>query len=118
MEGGQVPIVFHLGDHDPSGLHARPAARFVQTASRFRSTVTIIHGPREANGKSLLSLLGLALREGSEITLRADGDDAAAALTALTTELAPIVATFASAEQFEYGLERLLRGIRGDLAPG
>jgi TetR/AcrR family transcriptional regulator, tetracycline repressor protein len=36
----------------------------------------------------------------------------------LTTELAPIVATFASAEQFEYGLERLLRGIRGDLAPG
>jgi phosphocarrier protein HPr len=76
---------------DPSGLHARPAARFVQTASRFRSAVTIIHGPREANAKSLLSLLGLALREGSEITLRADGDDAAAALTALTTELAPFV---------------------------
>jgi phosphotransferase system HPr (HPr) family protein len=76
---------------DPSGLHARPAARFVQTASRFRSTVTIIHGLREANAKSLLSLLGLALREGSEITLRADGDDAAAALTALTTELAPFV---------------------------
>ena len=76
---------------DPSGLHARPAARFVQTASRFRSTVTIIHGPREANAKSLLSLLGLALREGSEITLRADVDDAAAAHTALTTELAPFV---------------------------
>src|SRR5258705_3224700 len=76
---------------DPSGLHARPAARFVQTASRFRSTVTIVHGSREANAKSLLSLLGLALREGSEITLRADGDDADAALAALTIEIAPFV---------------------------
>jgi TetR/AcrR family tetracycline transcriptional repressor len=36
----------------------------------------------------------------------------------LTAELAPVVATFASAEQFEYGLERLLRGIRTDLASG
>jgi phosphotransferase system HPr (HPr) family protein len=63
----------------------------VQTASRFRSTVTVSHGPKEANAKSLLSLLGLALREGSEIALRADGDDADAALAALTTELAPFV---------------------------
>jgi phosphotransferase system HPr (HPr) family protein len=76
---------------DLAGLHARPAARFVQTASRFRSTVTIAHGSREASAKSLLSLLGLALRQGSEIVLRADGDDADAALTALTTELAPFV---------------------------
>jgi phosphotransferase system HPr (HPr) family protein len=76
---------------DPAGLHARPAARFVQTASRFHSTVAIVHGTREANAKSLLSLLGLALRQGSEIVLRAEGDDADAALAALTTELAPFV---------------------------
>jgi phosphocarrier protein HPr len=76
---------------DPSGLHARPAARFVQTASRFRSTVTITHGTKEASAKSLLSLLGLALRQGSEIALRADGEDADAALAALTTELARFV---------------------------
>ena len=76
---------------DPAGLHARPAARFVQTASRFHSTVAIVHGAREANAKSLLSLLGLALRQGSEIALRADGEDADAALAALTTELAPFV---------------------------
>ena len=76
---------------DPAGLHARPAARFVQTASRFRSTITIEHGTREASAKSLLSLLGLALRQGSEIALCADGDDADAALTALTAELAPFV---------------------------
>jgi phosphotransferase system HPr (HPr) family protein len=76
---------------DPSGLHARPAARFVQTASRFRCAVTIAHGTKEANAKSLLSLLGLALRQGSEIALRADGDDADAALAALTIELAPFV---------------------------
>lgn len=76
---------------DPSGLHARPAARFVQTASRYRSTVVIVHGAREANAKSLLSLLGLALRQGSEISLRAEGVDAEPALAALTTELAPFV---------------------------
>lgn len=89
---------------DPSGLHARPAARFVQTASRFRSTVTIIHGPREANAKSLLSLLGLALREGSEIALRADGEDADAALAALTSELAPFVKRIGTTTQIIGGV--------------
>jgi phosphocarrier protein HPr len=89
---------------DPSGLHARPAARFVQTASRFRSTVTIIHGTRQANAKSLLSLLGLALREGSEITLRADGEDADAALAALTSELAPFVKRIGTATQIIGGV--------------
>ncbi len=89
---------------DPSGLHARPAARFVQTASRFRSAVTIVHGPREANAKSLLSLLGLALREGSEIALRVDGEDADAALTALTTELAPFVRRIGTTRQIIGGV--------------
>jgi phosphotransferase system HPr (HPr) family protein len=89
---------------DPSGLHARPAARFVQTASRFHSTVTIIHGTREANAKSLLSLLGLALRDGSEIALRADGEDADAALAALTTELAPFVRRIGTTTQIIGGV--------------
>jgi phosphocarrier protein len=76
---------------DPSGLHARPAARFVQVASRFASRVAVVHDGREADAKSLLSLLGLGLRPGTELTLRADGPDSAAAVAALAHELAPYV---------------------------
>ena len=74
---------------DPSGLHTRPAARFVQVASRFESRISIRQGDREADAKSLVSLLGLTVRPASEITLVADGPDADAALAALTTELGP-----------------------------
>lgn len=76
---------------DPTGLHARPAARFVQAASRFRSRIAVETGGQEADAKSLLSLLGLAVRSGSEIVLRAEGDDATGALDELSRELAPYV---------------------------
>lgn len=77
---------------DPSGLHTRPAARFVQVASRFASRIVIRHGDRAADAKSLIGLLGLTVRPDSEITLEADGPDAAAALAALVEELAPYAA--------------------------
>ena len=76
---------------DPSGLHARPAARFVQAASRFSSTIVIRHDGREADAKSLIALLGLTIRPSSEVVLVADGPDADAALAALAAELAPYV---------------------------
>jgi phosphotransferase system HPr (HPr) family protein len=76
---------------DPSGLHARPAARFVQAASRFSSRIVIREDGREADAKSLIALLGLTIRPSSEITLAADGPDADEALAALATELAPYV---------------------------
>ena len=47
---------------DQSGLHARPAARFVQAASRFASRIVIRNGEREADAKSLISLLGLTVK--------------------------------------------------------
>jgi phosphotransferase system HPr (HPr) family protein len=74
---------------DPAGLHARPAARFVQAASRFESRIVIRHGGHEADAKSLIALLGLAIRPLTEIVLSADGPDAEAAIAALTSELAP-----------------------------
>jgi phosphocarrier protein len=80
---------------DPSGLHARPAARFVQAASRFASRIAIRHDGREADAKSLIALLGLTIRPSSEITLTADGPDADEALAALTAELTPYVAAAA-----------------------
>jgi phosphocarrier protein len=80
---------------DPSGLHARPAARFVQAASRFSSRIAIRHDGREADAKSLIALLGLTIRPSSEITLTADGPDADEALVALAAELTPYVAAAA-----------------------
>lgn len=76
---------------DPSGLHARPAARFVQAATRFTSRVVIRDNGREADAKSLVALLGLTIRPSTLITLAADGPDADEALSALAAELAPYV---------------------------
>jgi phosphocarrier protein HPr len=78
---------------DPAGLHARPAARFVQVASRFTSTVRIRLGDRTADAKSLIAVLGLTIRPGTEIVLVTDGSDADAALDALTAELGPYLTT-------------------------
>ena len=78
---------------DPAGLHARPAARFVQVASRFASSVTIRLGDRTADAKSLIAVLGLTIRPSSEIVLATDGPDADSALDALTAELGPYLAT-------------------------
>jgi phosphotransferase system HPr (HPr) family protein len=79
----------HLVVKDPAGLHARPAAKFVQAASRFESRIVIRQGDREADAKSLIAILGLTIRPSSEIVLAADGPDAEAALDGLAAELAP-----------------------------
>jgi phosphotransferase system HPr (HPr) family protein len=76
---------------DQSGLHARPAARFVQAASRFASRIKIRNGEREADAKSLTSLLGLAVKLSNVITVAAEGVDADAALASLTAELSAYV---------------------------
>src|SRR5205814_1447769 len=58
-----------------TGLHARPAGLFVETAARFRSTIKVVKGTGEADGRSLLSLMLLEATAGSEITIQAVGED-------------------------------------------
>jgi phosphotransferase system HPr (HPr) family protein len=70
---------------DDVDLHARPAANFVRTAMRFTAKVFVCAGEKEADAKSLLSVLALGARRGTIIRLRAEGDDAAAAIAALAT---------------------------------
>lgn len=72
---------------DPLGLHARPAAQFVEKARTFTSDLTIDKGGRKGNCKSLLSVLGLGISQGTEITLTATGDDEQGALEALLAVL-------------------------------
>ncbi len=56
------------------GLHARPAAEFVKTASRFKCTIQLAKQEGEwVNGKSVLGLLTLAVEQGDTLLLRIDG---------------------------------------------
>jgi phosphocarrier protein len=68
---------------NPLGVHARPAALIVQTASRFACEIFLIKDGRRVNGKSMLGVMTLAAEMGSTVTIQADGSDEDAALTAI-----------------------------------
>jgi phosphocarrier protein HPr len=61
---------------NPQGLHARPAALFVQIVSKYNSTVTISKDGERVNGKSIMGILTLGAQQGSTVRIEADGDDA------------------------------------------
>jgi phosphocarrier protein len=65
------------------GLHARPAALFVQIANKFDCRITVRHDDEEVNGKSIMGILMLGAEKDSLIVIEADGDDAEAALAEL-----------------------------------
>lgn len=58
------------------GLHARPAAIFVQIANKYESEITVRKGVDEVNGKSIMGILTLAAGKGSAIFIKAEGPDA------------------------------------------
>ncbi len=66
------------------GLHARAAARFVQTASRFRSRISLSKDGRSVDAKSILGILMLAGAQGDRLVLSAQGDDEKEAVEALS----------------------------------
>ena len=74
----------NLTVQSPHGLHARPAVEFVKAAQQFQSTVTVIKDGREANAKSLVSLLALGINQGSVINIQADGPDETVAVQTLS----------------------------------
>lgn len=69
------------------GLHARPAALFVEIASKYDADVKIIKDDVEVNGKSIMGLLILAAEKGNEIILRSNGKDEADLIQALVALL-------------------------------
>ncbi len=66
-----------------SGLHARPAAIFVQRAKGFRSKITLTKNEKTADAKSILAILTLGAEQGDQVSLKADGEDAEVAVDKL-----------------------------------
>jgi phosphocarrier protein HPr len=77
---------------NPQGMHMRPWTAFAILAGRFRSTVTVHCNGRTADGKGVLDLMLLVAEQGSELTIEADGPDAAEALDALSALVAAVPA--------------------------
>ena len=69
---------------NPQGLHARPVDLFTKLANRFESEIKVTKEDKHVDGKSILDVLTLAAEQGTQLTIEANGDDAAAAISALT----------------------------------
>jgi len=67
-----------------SGLHARPAADFVQKANKYNSKIFLVKGEQKVNGKSIMGILTLAAEQNSVVTLIAEGIDAQLAIIELS----------------------------------
>ncbi len=69
--------------NNPVGLHARPAAIFVQTAGKFTSNIWLIRENKKVNAKSIMGIMSLAIPKGTVVTIRADGEDEISAVDEL-----------------------------------
>ncbi len=65
------------------GLHARPAALFVQIANKFDSRITVRRNKDAVNGKSIMGILTLGAEKGSQIWIEIEGEDAQLAMAEL-----------------------------------
>ena len=70
------------------GLHARASAKFVETASKFRSEITVVKDDNSVSGRSIMGLMMLAAAKGTIVELVANGPDAREAIAALTSLIA------------------------------
>ena len=71
-----------------AGIHARPAAEIVKAAAKFKAEVTIVKDGLDVNAKSIMGVMMLAAECGSTVILRAEGDDAQAAIDAIAGVIA------------------------------
>ncbi|MGX7013332.1 phosphocarrier protein HPr [Vagococcus silagei] len=66
-----------------TGIHARPATLLVQTASKFSSDINLEYKGKSVNLKSIMGVMSLGVGQGSDVTITADGADAAEAIEAI-----------------------------------
>ena len=73
---------------NPLGIHARPAALLVKAAAQFTANIYFCKGDvDQVNGKSIMGVMMLAAEQGAQITVKAEGEDAAAAVEELVALL-------------------------------
>lgn len=72
---------------DAQGIHARPAGLFVKIAADYPCKVTIGKGDKEVDAKRIMGVMSLGVKQGDEITVKADGDREDEAITAIETFL-------------------------------
>ena len=77
MKSASIHVINKLG------MHARASAKFVGLASQFKCDITLGRNGQQANGKSIMGIMMLAAGKGSQLELRADGQDEDHALVAL-----------------------------------
>lgn len=82
MPSREVPIINKLG------LHARASAKLTQLAGRFPCEVTLVRGTRRVNAKSIMGVMTLAAARGMNVTIETEGEQADAALEALSALIA------------------------------
>ena len=73
---------------NPTGLHARPAAVIAARARQFKSGIRVVRGDRQANAKSLTSLMALEAAAGDAVIIEASGEDASEAVAVLSRVVA------------------------------
>lgn len=71
--------------HNETGIHARPASEIVVVAKKYQSKIMLINGDKQANATSVIKLLTLGAKSGTEITVTAEGEDEAAAVEEMAT---------------------------------
>jgi phosphocarrier protein len=81
-------LVRELEITNKRGLHARAAAKFVQTVEQFRAEITVTRCGETVGGTSIMGILMLTAAPGTSITVTARGPEAAAALEAVTALVA------------------------------
>lgn len=72
------------------GIHARPAALLVSEAGKFKSSITIKKGQKEADLKSIMGVLSLGVFGGEEVVIRTNGTDEEKALSTIIKVLSQL----------------------------
>jgi phosphocarrier protein HPr len=83
-----MPVERSVQIVNEAGIHARPAAEIVKSAARFKADITVIKDGLDVNAKSIMGVMMLAAECGSTVLLRAEGDDAQAAVDAIAGVIA------------------------------
>lgn len=72
---------------DALGIHARPAGLLAKEAGKFASKIMIGNGTKEADAKKIMGIMAMGVKKDQGVTFSIEGDDEAAAATAIETFL-------------------------------